>query len=66
MMNNKQKICCVLMSLYLITQQVCAYLDPGTGSIIFQFLIGGLIGLSYLFKSKVLAIFENVKNRLIK
>ncbi|MFH1126329.1 MAG: hypothetical protein V1703_04325 [Candidatus Altiarchaeota archaeon] len=30
-----------------------AYIDPGTGSIIFQILIGGLFALAYLLKTKI-------------
>ena len=30
-----------------------AYIDPGTGSIILQVVIGGLLGVSYFMRNKV-------------
>lgn len=44
------------------TLQAHAYVDPGTGSYVFQLLIAGLTGLFFLFSSlstKVLALFRS-------
>lgn len=30
--------------------RVCAYIDPGVGSFVFQMLIAGLVGASFLIK----------------
>ncbi|MDR0947308.1 MAG: hypothetical protein LBM87_06165 [Ruminococcus sp.] len=40
------------------------YIDPGTGSIIIQILIGGLAGISFLgyaFKAKIKSLFTKKK-----
>ena len=43
--------CLLLMSLYLVFPPFAyAYLDPGTGSYVFQLLIAGLVGLGFLVK----------------
>ena len=38
-----------------------AYIDPGTGSLVIQFIVGGIVGLSVLIKifwSKIVRIFN--------
>ncbi len=37
--------------LLLFARPAFAYLDPGTGSFVFQFLIAGLVGALFLIKS---------------
>ncbi len=39
-----------------------AYLDPGTGSYVFQLLVAGLLGGSFFFKS----IYKKIKGKLKK
>ena len=43
--------CLLVVSLYLAFPPFAyAYLDPGTGSYVFQLLIAGLVGLGFLIK----------------
>ena len=43
--------CLLVLSLYLAFPPFAyAYLDPGTGSYVFQLLIAGLVGLGFLIK----------------
>lgn len=44
---------------------VSAYIDPGTGSIIFQFLIAGLVGLVYVLKTRINSI-RSLADRVFK
>ncbi|MFH1126404.1 MAG: hypothetical protein V1703_04715 [Candidatus Altiarchaeota archaeon] len=37
-----------------------AYIDPGTGSIIFQVLVGGFFAFAYLLKTKFNLIKKNI------
>lgn len=44
-------MCLLVVSLYLVFPPFAyAYLDPGTGSYVFQLLIAGLVGLGFLVK----------------
>jgi len=66
-MKNKCTRCLKLMAVLLLTLSVfCershAYLDPGTGSYIFQLLIAGFIGGLFTLKiywNKIKAFFKN-------
>jgi hypothetical protein len=40
----------LFLFLLILTPSAYAYLDPGTGSFIFQMLIAGLVGMSFALK----------------
>jgi hypothetical protein len=40
---------------------VWAYVDPGTGSIILQAVIGGLLGASYFMRNKIKRLLSGTK-----
>lgn len=42
--------------------EALAYIDPGTGSFVFQFAIAGILGLSYSFRS----FFKTIWQRLTR
>lgn len=44
-------------------QSVSAYIDPATGSIIFQLLIAGFVGIVYFSKKNILALKERLLSR---
>ena len=53
----------------LTSQDVHAYIDPGTGSLIIQFLIASAVGALFLIKvywNKVKAFFSNLSSRARK
>ena len=53
----------VLLTLLLylaFPRQAHAYLDPGTGSYVFQLLVAGLIGSSFFLKSAIKKIKEKL------
>ena len=56
--------------IYLIfPQHAHAYLDPGTGSYLFQLLIAGLLGSLFFLKTiirKIKAMFEGINSRKVK
>ncbi len=64
---NISTILIVLALFYLVfTEEVYAYLDPGTGSYILQLIIAGLLGGLFALKmlwSKVKNFFVNVFSR---
>lgn len=41
--------------------QILAYIDPGSGSVIFQALIAGLLGGIYLIRGYIKAFFGKMK-----
>ena len=54
---------------FLLDASAYAYLDPGTGSIIVQYIIAGLIAASTVFKIywiKIKDLFTKVYNKVIK
>jgi hypothetical protein len=58
----------VLLDAFHITfhHKLCAYLDPGTGSIIFQVIIAGLCGGLFvikLFWGKIKNLFKNLLSK---
>ena len=40
---------------------ILAYIDPGSGSLIFQMLIMGLMSLMYIFRSFISSSFQFIK-----
>lgn len=45
---------------FVLPDTALAYIDPGTGSYLFQLLIAGLLGLSFFIKT----FWRNIKNFL--
>jgi len=48
-----------------VTSLLLAYLDPGTGSIVLQFIIGGILGLALtlkIFWRRIVSMFTGKKN----
>lgn len=55
------KIFTILVTfLFILPRPVEAYLDPGTGSYLFQFVIAGLLGSLFFFRGY----FDKIKNKL--
>jgi len=54
----------VIIILVVSSQNAFAYLDPGTGSMIFQVMIAGLLGLTYLLKTEITAIWHRMVSYL--
>ena len=53
-----------LILIYLaLSRPVYAYLDPGTGSYIFQLLVAGLLGGSFFARSFLKKLLSSVKKR---
>lgn len=50
----------LVLCLFVFPGRVHAYLDPGTGSYLFQFLIAGLLGGMFFFRGY----FDKIKNKL--
>jgi hypothetical protein len=52
MSSNKplQLFTLITLSLLLSARNAFAYVDPGTGSYILQFIIAGLLGVAFVFK----------------
>ena len=44
------------------TPLIFAYIDPGTGSILLQYLIAGLIGGAFYFRRFIAKIFKSISN----
>lgn len=53
-------VICVALSVALIPNNAYAYLDPGTGSVVLQVLIAGILGAVFTFKSYVRAIAASI------
>ena len=49
----KLLIMLVLCLAVISNQEAQAYINPGSGSYIFQTIIGGILGIFYLFKKNV-------------
>ncbi len=42
----------LVLFLYLLTsQQLWAYVDPGSGSLLLQFILAGIVGIGVFFKN---------------
>ena len=52
----KLLILLVLCLAVINNQEAQAYINPGSGSYIFQTIIGGILGIFYLFKKMFLAV----------
>ncbi len=52
----------VVVFLFLVPQPVHAYIDPGTGSYLFQFVIAGVLGGTYFMRSYIV----QIKDKLLK
>lgn len=44
---------------------IIAYIDPGSGSLLLQFLLAGLIGTAAFFRTNVLGFVSWVKQRVL-
>lgn len=55
------RLCMLLVVFAAIAPRALAYLDPGTGSMIIQILIGFLAGLALFFKNFWLRLFRRKK-----
>ncbi len=67
MKSFKQNLFFVGIFFLFFAKPAFAYLDPGTGSYMFQLLLGGLFGLLYLIKMrwrKIKHIILNILTRL--
>ena len=51
----------VFILMFLLSQDVSAYIDPGTGSLFIQILIAGFLGLVLTVKSWWSRLFESFK-----
>ena len=45
---------------------IFAYIDPGTGSIILQFLIATLVGASFYFRRFISNVIHLIRNKLFR
>ncbi|MFH1536087.1 MAG: hypothetical protein ABIC96_03390 [Patescibacteria group bacterium] len=54
---------CITILLFLFPKPAYAYLDPGTGSYLFQILIAGLLGSLFFVKSAVKKVKEFFKKK---
>ena len=65
MKNNLYLLAVVMLMVFIAPQKAEAYLDPGTGSMILQMIIAGIVGVGCTFKiwkDKVLSLFKKDKN----
>jgi hypothetical protein len=60
------KIYINLLILFLLISEASAYIDPGTGSILFQFIIAGFIGFVYLIRNKIRGLFDFLVIKSVK
>lgn len=66
-MNNAMRSITVFLSLLLITEPSLAYLDPGTGGMLLQIILGGVAGLAVagkLFWHQLKSFFRFSKNSI--
>lgn len=52
----------VLVIFFVIPEPVYGYLDPGTGSYIFQIVVASLLAGGYFFKDKVGFVIKSIKS----
>lgn len=57
---GKGSILLLALSLVAIPSHAYAYLDPGTGSMVLQVIIAGILGAAFTFKTYLRAIFGPV------
>lgn len=62
-----ERVVLFVVSIWVCSPRIAhAYIDPGTGSYVFQILIAGLVAALYLFKqywARLLAFFKQIWNR---
>lgn len=58
---NIRTFSCIIVLLFLFPKPAHAYLDPGTGSYLFQILIAGLLGSLFFAKNIIKKIAEFVR-----
>ncbi len=51
-----------VLFLFVVPQPVHAYIDPGTGSYLFQFVIAGALGSTYFLRGYII----KIKDKLVK
>ena len=56
----------LMILILLFPKKVYAYLDPGSGSYIFQMLIGVFIGFSFLSRSFIKRFITFIKKRVFR
>ncbi len=61
-----RRIIPVTLFLMLAGQNVLAYLDPGTGSMLFQVLIAGGLASVYLLKTEIKTIWQKMSDFIKK
>lgn len=49
---------------HLSTFVLFAYIDPGSGSILLQFLIATLVGATFYFRRLIANIIQSIRNKL--
>tara|TARA_B100000427_G_C15186035_1_gene453848 strand:- start:349 stop:579 length:231 start_codon:yes stop_codon:yes gene_type:complete len=62
-----KQACLILLFFFSLISDLYAYLDPGTGSIILQYLVAGLVTTIAIFKSswfKIKDIFKKIINKI--
>ena len=52
----------LVVTLFFNNQEVQAYINPGSGSYIFQTVVGGVLGVFYFFKKLVLRLLGKKEN----
>ena len=48
------------LAMFATERQACAYTDPGTGALIWQMMVAGLVGVGFYFR-RILGWFKNRK-----
>lgn len=60
------KLFLIVTTIVLFSQTAYAYIDPGTGSYLFQLAIAGILGSLFFIKTawrRIVAFFGNLKRR---
>lgn len=52
-----------VLTLFFSNQEVQAYINPGSGSYIFQTIIGGILSIFYFFKKLIISFFKRILNK---
>ena len=50
----------IALAMFATERQACAYTDPGSGALIWQMAVAGLVGVSFYFR-RITAWFRNRK-----
>lgn len=58
---NVQNTIFTALIFFCLTRPAYAYLDPGTGSYVFQLLVAGLLTGSFFFRSVIKKIIHKIK-----